>query len=93
MVAFGFGSMLGSWLGGKLSDKIGFYKIMVLVYLPADYCSSRFNTYAHFGIVHRNVCHYDYCRYVSSRYVCVSRYVCKARKPYPSLNISALRLI
>jgi predicted MFS family arabinose efflux permease len=52
---FGFGSMLGSWLGGKLSDKIGFYKIMVLVYLPADYCSSRFNTYAHFGIVHRNV--------------------------------------
>jgi hypothetical protein len=55
MVAFGFGSMLD--LGGKLSDKIGFYKIMVLVYLPADYCSSRFNTYAHFGIVHRNVCH------------------------------------
>ncbi|MEC5165474.1 putative MFS family arabinose efflux permease [Flavobacterium sp. PL11] len=29
MVCFGFGSMLGSWLGGKLSDKIGFYKIMV----------------------------------------------------------------
>lgn len=29
MVAFGFGSMLGSWLGGKLSDKIGFYRIMV----------------------------------------------------------------
>ncbi|MDG2433280.1 MFS transporter, partial [Flavobacterium sp.] len=29
MVAFGCGSMLGSWLGGKLSDKIGFYKIMV----------------------------------------------------------------
>lgn len=29
MVAFGLGSMLGSWLGGKLSDKIGFYKIMV----------------------------------------------------------------
>ncbi|EJF99299.1 MDR family MFS transporter [Flavobacterium sp. F52] len=29
MVAFGFGSMLGSWLGGKLSDKIGFYKIMI----------------------------------------------------------------
>lgn len=29
MVAFGFGSMLGSWLGGKLSDKIGFYKVMV----------------------------------------------------------------
>lgn len=29
MVAFGLGSMLGSFLGGKLSDKIGFYKIMV----------------------------------------------------------------
>lgn len=29
MVCFGFGSMLGSWLGGKLSDKLGFYKIMV----------------------------------------------------------------
>jgi len=28
MVAFGLGSMLGSFLGGKLSDKIGFYKIM-----------------------------------------------------------------
>jgi predicted MFS family arabinose efflux permease len=27
MVSFGLGSMLGSWLGGKLSDKIGFYKI------------------------------------------------------------------
>ena len=29
MVSFGMGSMAGSWLGGKLSDKIGFYKIMV----------------------------------------------------------------
>ncbi len=29
MVAFGLGSMLGSWLGGRLSDKIGFYKVMV----------------------------------------------------------------
>ncbi len=29
MVSFGIGSMLGSWLGGKLSDKIGFYKIMI----------------------------------------------------------------
>lgn len=29
MVSFGLGSMIGSWLGGKLSDKIGFYKIMV----------------------------------------------------------------
>jgi predicted MFS family arabinose efflux permease len=31
MVCFGLGSMLGSWLGGKLSDKIGFYKIMVFM--------------------------------------------------------------
>lgn len=29
MVAFGCGSMLGSWMGGKLADKIGFYKVMV----------------------------------------------------------------
>ncbi|MGL5112369.1 MAG: MDR family MFS transporter [Flavobacterium sp.] len=29
MVCFGSGSMLGSWLGGKLSDKIGFYKVMI----------------------------------------------------------------
>ena len=29
MVFFGVGSMLGSWLGGKLSDKIGFYRIMI----------------------------------------------------------------
>ena len=29
MVCFGLGSLVGSWLGGKLSDKVGFYKIMV----------------------------------------------------------------
>ncbi|MSP84638.1 MAG: MFS transporter [Flavobacteriaceae bacterium] len=29
MVSFGFGSMLGSWLGGKLADKVGFYKVMI----------------------------------------------------------------
>ncbi|WP_159801999.1 MFS transporter [Flavobacterium sp. MK4S-17] len=29
MVCFGLGSMIGSWLGGKLSDKIGFYRIMI----------------------------------------------------------------
>ena len=29
MVSFGVGSLIGSWLGGKLSDKIGFYKIML----------------------------------------------------------------
>ena len=29
MVFFGVGSMIGSWLGGKLTDKIGFYRVMV----------------------------------------------------------------
>ncbi|PKQ46236.1 MDR family MFS transporter [Confluentibacter flavum] len=29
MSAFGFGSVAGSWLGGKLTDKIGYYKVMV----------------------------------------------------------------
>jgi len=28
MTSFGIGSFLGSWLGGKLTDKIGFYKVM-----------------------------------------------------------------
>ena len=27
--SFGVGSMAGSWLGGKLADKVGFYKVMV----------------------------------------------------------------
>ncbi|UGU17057.1 MFS transporter [Sinomicrobium kalidii] len=29
MVCFGLGSMTGSWLGGKFTDKIGFYRVMV----------------------------------------------------------------
>jgi predicted MFS family arabinose efflux permease len=29
MVFFGAGSMIGSWLGGKLTDSIGFYKVMI----------------------------------------------------------------
>jgi len=29
MSAFGLGSVVGSWIGGKLTDKIGFFKIMV----------------------------------------------------------------
>ncbi|WP_282068529.1 MDR family MFS transporter [Olleya namhaensis] len=29
MTAFGLGSVIGSWLGGKLTDRIGYYKIMV----------------------------------------------------------------
>lgn len=30
MTCFGLGSVIGSWLGGKLSDSIGFYPTMVL---------------------------------------------------------------
>jgi len=29
MTAFGLGSVIGSWLGGKLTDKIGYYKVMI----------------------------------------------------------------
>jgi len=29
MTAFGLGSVVGSWLGGKLTDKFGYYKVMV----------------------------------------------------------------
>jgi predicted MFS family arabinose efflux permease len=29
MSSFGAGSVLGSWLGGRLTDKLGFYDIMV----------------------------------------------------------------
>jgi len=35
MLCFGVGSMLGSWLGGKLSDKIGFYRIMIFSLLTS----------------------------------------------------------
>ena len=28
MTCFGLGSVIGSWLGGKLTDKIGFFKVM-----------------------------------------------------------------
>lgn len=29
MSCFGLGSVIGSWIGGKLTDRIGFYKVMV----------------------------------------------------------------
>ncbi len=29
MKAFGFGSLTGSWIGGKLTDKVGYHKVMV----------------------------------------------------------------
>ena len=30
MMFFGIGSLFGSWVGGKLTDKIGYYKVMYL---------------------------------------------------------------
>lgn len=29
MTSFGVGSLVGSWLGGRLTDKVGYYKVMV----------------------------------------------------------------
>lgn len=37
LVSFGCGSLLGSWLGGKLSDKIGFYKVMIFSLLTSGF--------------------------------------------------------
>jgi predicted MFS family arabinose efflux permease len=49
LVCFGLGSMVGSWLGGKLSDKIGFYRIMIfslfvsgLMFFGLQYITSYF---------------------------------------------------
>lgn len=38
MSIFGLGSLAGSWLGGKLTDKIGFYKVMVCSLLLTGLC-------------------------------------------------------
>ena len=59
MVCFGAGSMIGSWLGGKLSDKIGFYKIMVfslftsgLLFFAIQFVTSFYGLcFAMFGIM------------------------------------------
>ncbi len=37
MSAFGLGSVVGSWLGGKLTDKIGYYKVMVFSLLATGF--------------------------------------------------------
>ncbi|MCK7591420.1 MFS transporter [Subsaxibacter sp. CAU 1640] len=37
MSAFGLGSVAGSWLGGKLTDQIGFYKVMVISLLVSGF--------------------------------------------------------
>lgn len=38
MSAFGLGSVVGSWLGGKLTDSIGYYKVMVYSLLGTGAC-------------------------------------------------------
>ena len=38
MSIFGLGSLAGSWLGGKLTDKLGFYKVMVWSLLLTGLC-------------------------------------------------------
>ena len=35
MALFGLGSVIGSWLGGKLTDKIGYYKVMAISLLAS----------------------------------------------------------
>lgn len=35
---FGIGSVIGSWLGGKLTDKVGFYQIMVISLFLTGLC-------------------------------------------------------
>ena len=37
MSAFGLGSVIGSWIGGKLTDKIGFYKVMTISLLTTGF--------------------------------------------------------
>jgi predicted MFS family arabinose efflux permease len=55
MSAFGLGSVFGSWIGGKLTDKIGFYKVMIfsllltgILFIGLQYLTT-FNTFC-FGI-------------------------------------------
>lgn len=47
MSIFGLGSVVGSWIGGKLADKVGYYKIMLfslfgtgLAFFALQYCKS-----------------------------------------------------
>ncbi|WP_066220773.1 MDR family MFS transporter [Formosa haliotis] len=37
MSAFGAGSVVGSWLGGRLTDKIGYYKVMVISLITSGF--------------------------------------------------------
>lgn len=59
MVCFGCGSMLGSWVGGKLADSIGFYKVMIfslfstgLLFISVQFVTSFYGLcLAFFGIM------------------------------------------
>ncbi len=37
MSAFGLGSVIGSWLGGRMTDKIGYYKVMAFSLLATGF--------------------------------------------------------
>ncbi|MEZ5002852.1 MAG: MFS transporter [Chitinophagales bacterium] len=37
LTSFGFGSLAGSWLGGKLTDKLGYYKVMFVSLLATGF--------------------------------------------------------
>lgn len=37
MAAFGLGSVMGSWIGGKLTDNFGFYKVMIVSLLTTGF--------------------------------------------------------
>ena len=53
MSCFGLGSLLGSWMGGKLSDKIGFYKVMFFSLLITGFmfiCLQFVHTFLGFAI-------------------------------------------
>jgi predicted MFS family arabinose efflux permease len=81
--------MLGSWLGGKLSDKIG------LQNHGFQFVHQRnilfFIQYIHtFGIVRRNVYHNDRGGYVSSRHVCLAGYLFKTENRTRSLTLVRL---
>lgn len=78
MVCFGLGSMLGSFLGGKLSDKIGFYKIMVFSLFTSGF-------FVFWASIHYHFLYFVFChiwnngcsRYVSTSHVCIVRHLCK----------------
>jgi len=53
MSVFGLGSVVGSWLGGKLTDRIGYYKVMFssLIFTGIAFVALQFaQTYVQFAI-------------------------------------------